>query len=38
MFVEFLDGGSLTDFIYNYSKKIPIKVIAYILAQVLIGL
>lgn len=23
MFVEYLDGGSLTDFIYSYRKKIP---------------
>lgn len=38
MFVEYLDGGSLTDFIYNFSKKIPENVIAYILKQILIGL
>jgi serine/threonine protein kinase len=38
MFVEYMNGGSLTDFIYQYSKKIPENVIAYILQQVLIGL
>jgi serine/threonine protein kinase len=31
MFVEFMDGGSLTDFIYHFSGKITEPVIAYIL-------
>lgn len=38
MFVEFMDGGSLTDFIYHFTSKISEPVIAYILEQVLIGL
>lgn len=38
MFVEFLNGGSLTDFLYQFTKKIPENVIAYILKQILIGL
>lgn len=38
MFVEFMNGGSLTDFIYHYCKKIPENVMAYILKQVLTGL
>ena len=38
MFVEFMNGGALTDFIYAYMKKIPQDVIAYILKRILIGL
>lgn len=30
MVIEFMNGGSLTDFIYFYFKKIPEKIIAYI--------
>ena len=38
MFVEYMKGGSLTDFIYRYEKKIPENVISYIAKQILIGL
>ena len=38
MFVEYMKGGSLTDFIYRYEKKIPENVISYIIQQILIGL
>lgn len=38
MFVEYLNGGSLTDFLYQFAKKIPENAIAYILKQILIGL
>jgi p21-activated kinase 2 len=38
MFVEFMNGGALTDFIYHFMKKIPEEVIAYILKRILIGL
>lgn len=38
MFVEYMNGGSLTDFIYHFSVKMPEDVIAYILHQILIGL
>lgn len=33
-----MNGGSLTDFIYHYTSKIPENVMAYILEQTLIGL
>lgn len=38
MFVEYMNAGALTDFIYRYMKKIPEEVIAYILRKMLIGL
>lgn len=38
MFIEFMNGGALTDFIYHYLKKIPEDVIAYIMREILIGL
>lgn len=38
MFVEFMDGGALTDFVYAYLKKIPEEVIAYIIKRILVGL
>lgn len=38
MFIDFMDVGALTDFVYNYLKKIPEEVIAYIMKQSLIGL
>ena len=38
MFVEYMNGGALTDFIYQYMKKMPEEVIAYILKRILIGL
>ena len=33
-----MDTGALTDFVYQYLKKIPEEVIAYIMKQSLIGL
>lgn len=38
MFIEFMNGGALTDFIYHYLKKIPEDVIAYIMREILVGL
>lgn len=38
MFIDFMDVGALTDFVYQYLKKIPEDVIAYIMKQSLIGL
>lgn len=38
MFVEFMNGGALTDFVYNYMKKIPEEVIAYVIKRLLVGL
>jgi hypothetical protein len=31
MFIEFMDGGALTDIIYQNLKKIPEKICAYIM-------
>ena len=31
MFVEYVNAGALTDFVYHYLKKIPEEVIAYIM-------
>ena len=38
MFVEFMDGGALTDLIYKFMNKIPENVIAYIMKSLLVGL
>lgn len=38
MFVEYMDGGALTDFIYGNMKKIPQEVISYIMKNMLIAL
>lgn len=38
MFVEFMDGGALTDLIYKFMNKIPENVIAYIMKSLLIAL
>jgi serine/threonine protein kinase len=38
MFIEFMDGGSLTEIIYQYIKKIDQNVIAYVLKEILQGL
>ena len=38
MFVDYMNAGALTDFVYNYLKKIPEEVIAYIMKQSLTGL
>jgi serine/threonine protein kinase len=38
MFVEFMDGGAMVDFVYYYLKKVPERVIAYILREMLKGL
>lgn len=38
MVVEFLDGGCLTELIYNYFTKIDEDVIAYICREILLGL
>lgn len=38
MFIEYMNGGALTDFVYNYMKRVPEDVIAYIMKRILIGL
>ena len=38
MFVEFMDGGALTDLIYKFMSKIPENVIAYIMKSLLVAL
>jgi serine/threonine protein kinase len=38
MFVEFMDGGAMTDFVYRYSKKMPEDIIAYFMREMLDGL
>lgn len=38
MFVEFMDGGAMVDFVYFYMKKVPENIIAYILKNMLEGL
>ena len=38
MVIEFLDGGCLTDLIYNYFGKIDEDVISYICKEILLGL
>lgn len=38
MFIEFMDGGSLTEIIYQYIRKIDMGVIAYVLREILQGL
>jgi len=38
MLIEFMDGGSLTDIVYGYTKKIPENISAYIMKEILQGL
>ncbi len=38
MFVEYMDGGAMVDFVYYYLKKVPENIIAYILKEMLQGL
>lgn len=38
MFVEFMDGGAMVDFVYHYLKKVPENMVAYILKEMLQGL
>ena len=38
MFIEYMDVGALTDFVYKYMKKIPEEIIAYIGREILLGL
>lgn len=38
MFIQYMDAGCLTDFIKNYQKKIPERIIALILKEILKGL
>lgn len=38
MFVEFMDGGAMVDFVYFYLRKVPENIIAYILKNMLEGL
>lgn len=38
MFVEFMDGGAMVDFVYHYLKKVPENIVAYILREMLQGL
>lgn len=38
MFIEYMNAGSLTNFIRNYEKKIPERIIAYVLKGILKGL
>lgn len=37
MFVEFMNGGSLANFIQHFSKKVSDEVISYVIKRVLIG-
>jgi serine/threonine protein kinase len=38
MFIEYMDGGSLTDIVYQYMGRIPDNVTAFILREILLGL
>jgi p21-activated kinase 2 len=38
MFIEFMDGGALTDLIYQYPRAIPEHLIAYISREIFMGL
>lgn len=38
MLIEYMDGGALTDIIYQNIKKIPERVCAYIMKEILQGL
>lgn len=38
MLIEFMDGGSLTDIVYGFTKKIPENISAYIMREILQGL
>lgn len=38
MLIEFMDGGSLTDIVYGFTKKIPENISAYIMKEILQGL
>ena len=38
MFVEFMDGGAMVDFVYHYMRNVPENIIAYILREMLKGL
>lgn len=38
MFIEYMNIGALTDFVYKYMKKIPEEIIAYIAREILLGL
>jgi serine/threonine protein kinase len=38
MFEEFMDGGTLTEFIYQFKDHYTESLIAYVLEQVLLGL
>ena len=38
MFVEFMDGGAMTDLVYHFMKKIPEDIIAYCMKELLKGL
>ena len=38
MFVEFMDGGAMVDFVYHYMRKVPENIISYILREMLLGL
>jgi len=29
MFVEFMDAGAMTDFVYHFIKRVPEEIIAY---------
>ena len=38
MFIEFMDGGCLTEIIYQYMKAIPENISAFIMREILLGL
>ena len=38
MFIEYMDGGSLTNFVKHYKKKIPEEIIALIVRNIVRGL
>lgn len=38
MLIEYMDGGALTDIIYQNIKKIPERIAAFIMKEILLGL
>lgn len=38
MYVEFMDGGAMTDLVYHFVKRVPEDVIAYFMHEILKGL
>ncbi len=38
MLIEYMDGGSLTEIIYQYKRDIPEKIVSFIMREILRGL